>query len=148
MALLRRAILGTLGCASLVLAIPKTAALDLYDEPQTIIQSVLERYAGKDAPDLMTLPFVHRIRVALARTDIAVDPVINAAEIRLSDVRVGPTRMIDATRGKVEARFRNTGKEQTAIFELDRTSGDWLITEIRHANGITLRTLLQIPSAR
>ena len=123
-------------------------ALDLYDEPRTIVETMLARYADGPPPDLMTLPFVPRIRMALKRTDIAIDPVINAEETRLGEIRVAATRMVDDKRATVEARFTTRGKAQTALVMFDRTSGDWLITDIRHANGVTLRGLLQIPEPR
>lgn len=127
---------------------PQAGALDLYDEPRAIVEALLDRYIGPHPPDLAKMPFVPRIHAALARTDLAIDPVINAGETRISLIRVAPTRMVDDKRATVEARFRTLDVEKSVVFEFDRTSGDWLITDIRHAGGITLRTLMQIPPPR
>ena len=127
---------------------PQAGALDLYDEPRAIVEALLDRYIGPNPPDLAKMPFVPRIHAALARTDLAIDPVINAGETRISLIRVAPTRMVDDKRATVEARFRTLDVEKSVVFEFDRTSGDWLITDIRHGNGITLRTLVQIPAPR
>lgn len=132
----------------LLASMPRAGALDLYDEPRVIVETLLDRYTGPSPPDLAKMPFVPRIHAALARTDLAIDPVVNAGETRVSLIRVAPTRMVDDKRASVEARFRNLDVEKHAIFEFDRTSGDWLITDIRHGNGITLRTLMQIPAPR
>lgn len=142
----RRACLA--GGLTLLTLMPRARALDLYDEPRVIVETLLDRYAGPTPPDLATLPFVPRIHAALARTDLAIDPVVNAGETRVSLIRVAPTRMVDDKRATVEARFRNLDVEKGAVFEFDRTSGDWLITDIRHGNGVTLRTLVQIPTPR
>ena len=122
--------------------------LDIYDEPRTIVEAILDAYVRGKPADLMKLPFVPRIRVALARTDIDTDPVINAADFKLGGVMVSPTRMNDTMRASVEASFRDFGKQKSAIFDFDRTSGDWLITDIRHPGGASLRRLLQIPNPR
>lgn len=122
--------------------------LDIYDEPRTIVETILDAYARGKPADLMKLPFVPRIRMALARTDIDTDPVINAAEFKLGGVKVSPTRMSDTMRASVKANFLNFGKPKSAIFDFNRTSGDWLITDVRHQGGATLRRLLQIPNPR
>jgi len=142
----RRACLA--GGLSLLALMPRAGALDLYDEPRVIVETLLERYTGPNPPDLAKMPFVPRIHAALARTDLAIDPVINASETRVSLIHVAPTRMNDDRRATVEARFRNLDIEKSAAFEFDRTSGDWLITDVRHGNGVTLRTLMQIPAPR
>lgn len=136
-----------LACGMALFA-PAAGALDLYDEPRAIVETLLDRYGEPTAPDPLKLPLVPRLHAALARTDLAIDPVINAGETRVSAIRVSATRMVDDKRARVEARFTNLGMEKTAVFEFDRTSGDWLITDIRHGNGDTLRKLLQIPAAR
>lgn len=136
------------GGLALLVFMPQAGALDLYDEPRVIVETLLDRYTGPNPPDLAKMPFVPRIHAALARTDLAIDPVINAGETRVSLIRVAPGRMVDDKRATVEARFRNLDVEKSVVFEFDRTSGDWLITDIRHGNGITLRTLMQIPAPR
>jgi hypothetical protein len=142
----RRACLA--GGLALLVSMPHARALDLYDEPRVIVENLLERYTDPNTPDLAMMPFVPRIHAALVRTDLAIDPVINASETRVSLIRVAATRMVDDKRATVEARFRNLDVEKHAVFEFDRTSGDWLIADIRHGNGITLRTLVQIPAPR
>jgi len=119
-------------------------ALDLYDEPQAIILRLLEAYAAGKPPSPARLPFVHRLRTALARTDLAVDPVTGSAEDAIHDIRVGPTRLSESRRGSVEARFTQAGKERKLSFDLDMTSGEWLITDIRYDSASSLRRLLQI----
>ena len=139
-----------IGGIAVALGSPASAGfmLDIYDEPRTIVENILDAYAAGKPVDLLKLPFVPRIRGALARTDIDTDPVINAAEFKLGSIKVSPTRMKDEMRAGVEASFLNFGKPKSAIFDFDRTSGDWLITDIRHQGGASLRTLLQIPNPR
>lgn len=126
----------------------RSRIIDLYDEPRAIIETILGHYADNTPAELTKLPFVPRIQMALARTDYAIDPVINAADFKLTGVMVAPTRMIDDKRAAVEAHFLNFDKVRAAVFEFDRTSGDWLITDVRHSTGETLRSLLQIPPPR
>ena len=139
-----------IGGIAVALGSPASAGfvLDIYDEPRTIVENILDGYAAGKPVDLLKLPFVPRIRGALARTDIDTDPVINAADFKLGGVKVSPTRMSDTMRASVKASFLDFGKQKSTIFDFDRTSGDWLITDIRHQGGATLRTLLHIPNPR
>ena len=123
-------------------------ALDLYDEPVVITGDILARYAVGNPPDPLKMPFVPRIRSAFSRADIAADPVTGANEVKLGPYTIAPTRMEDDKRGNVIVQLQNAGARSTVTVMFDRTSGEWLITDIRYGNGETLRKLLQIPVPR
>lgn len=149
---MKPAVRASLGLAVWLACIPAFAApmrvLDLYDEPMVIVAGILARYATGNPPDPLKMPFVPRIRSAFARADIAADPVTGANEVKLGPYTVAPTRMEDDKRGTVIVRLQNAGLNSTVTFIFDRTSGDWLVTDIRYGNGETLRKLLQIPLPR
>lgn len=142
----RRAFLA--GGLALIGACPAGAAAlrvpDLYDAPRAIVTRLLEAYAAGNPPAPAQLPFVHRLKVAMTRADLAVDPVLGSEEGAISALTVGPARLSESRRGSVEARFTQAGKPRRLIFDLDSASGDWLITEIRYDDGRSLRQLLQI----
>lgn len=134
-----------LGCLWGGLMVVASAGVDLYDEPRSIVEAILDGYTAGKPPLHEKLPLVHRLRTALARTDLAVDIVVNAQDYDVSGIVTLPTRMTDRQRGTVEAQFSNMGRQTRVFFDFDRTSGDWLITDIRHSRGTSLRGMLQIP---
>lgn len=149
---MRPAVTAVLGLAAWMACAPASGTpmrvLDLYDEPMVLTGDILARYAAGNPPDPLKMPFVPRIRSAFARADIAADPVTGANEVKLGPYTIAPTRMEDDKRGNVVVRLLNAGVSSTVTFAFDRTSGDWLITDIRYGNGETLRKLLQIPAPR
>ena len=122
--------------------------LDLYDEPVVIVARLYGALAEGKSQDALKMPFVHRLRAAFARADIANDPLTGSSEPKISDMRVLPTRMESATTGEVVVRLKDGTTPREITILLDRTSGEWLITEIRYGNGESLRQMLHIPASR
>jgi hypothetical protein len=149
---MKAAIGAVFGLVAWGIATPAPAApmrvLDAYDEPVVITGDILARYAAGNPPDPLKLPFVPRVRSAFARADIVADPITGTNEVRLGPYTIAPTRMEDDKRGEVIVRLENAGIKATVTLAFDRTSGDWLITDIRYGSGETLRKLLQIPTPR
>lgn len=122
--------------------------LDLYDEPVVIVRRLYDALAEGKPQDALKMPFVHRLRAAFARADIANDPLTGSGEPKISDMRVLPTKMESATTAEVIVHLKDGATPRDITILLDRTSGEWLITDIRYGNGESLRQMLHIPASR
>lgn len=137
----------TFGLLAGVFLLPAPAqAQEPRDEPREIIRRIAYAYGRSPAPDLATLPLVHRLRAAMARADIDGDVVLRDPAKPLEQPSVGWSQRLDDQRARVTLHFVDQGRPAMVEFLFDRASGPWLITEIRNADGRSLRRLLQIPT--
>ncbi len=141
------------GAAILVLAQAARAELPPPTEPslepaRAIVENILRSRQENQPLDLSRWPLVPRIRAALAKADIEPDALFAPpGETGFRFSIEAPTRPGDK-QARIEARIETPPGKARLTFDLDRTSGAWLITDIRHENGTSLRQMLQIPAPR
>ena len=117
--------------------------------PPAIVLHIVTSYQGKAPISLHDMPFVYRLRSAFRRADLPNDylfelPVEGLQSIRVTSDSFLERRIVDLKKRTIEIEFKRTGNMQRMIFDFDRTSGEWLITDIRDQRGGGLRQLLQI----
>jgi hypothetical protein len=113
------------------------------ESPEAIVLRILASHRdGKPiAPEAM--PLVPRLQDALRRTDLATDPIAEP-DRPVTGIVVDIPEFTGEKRASVTARFSHGKDERLITFDLDVTSGDWLITDIRPRSGPSLRQLLRI----
>lgn len=84
-----------------------------------------------------------RLQDALRRTDLATDPIAEP-DRAVTRLVIDIAEAMGNKQASVAARFSHGTDERRIIFDLDVTSGDWLITNIRPQGAPTLRQLLRI----
>lgn len=148
--LLRRSLIAGLGAA--VVAMPAFAQprparplpqREPIESPEGIVLRILSSYRDSRPIALEAMPLVPRLQDALRRTDLASDPIAEP-DRPVARIVVDMAESMGGKRASVAARFSHGNDERLIMIDVDITSGDWLITDIRPRGGPSLRQLLRI----
>ena len=117
--------------------------------PREIVLHILRSYQGSKPISLHHMPLVDRLKRSIARADLASDDLLEPTVSGIQNIRISRDSfrelpIPDRKKRMVEAEFTLEGKNQHVIFAFDRSSGEWLITDIRATTGLNLRKALQI----
>lgn len=117
--------------------------------PPAIAIHIVESYKSARPITLLRMPLVDRLRRALARTDLASEHIVEHPAEGLRDIHIATDsfaegRISDGKKRSITLEYKIRGDTHRITFEFDRTSGDWLITDLLTANGESLRKALQI----
>ncbi|MGL5446871.1 MAG: hypothetical protein ACRDBL_06140 [Rhabdaerophilum sp.] len=113
------------------------------ESPEGIVLRILASYRDGNPVALEAMPLVPRLQDALRRTDLATDPIAEP-DRPVSRLAIDMAETMGDKRVSVAARFSYGRDERLIHFDLDVTSGDWLITNMRPRGGPSLRQLLRI----
>jgi hypothetical protein len=113
--------------------------------PYRIVFDIMKGYEAEKPPNLRNLPYTPAVKARVAKMEIDADFIVNGQDVQLTYLLINEEQIVSEKRRLVATTFKNIGEDRNVTFDFEEINGAWLIADIRHADGGTLRSMLNLP---